>query len=498
MNIFKRIFGQNEPPYDEVPPYEVDRATDYIRESDLETLSFQELYRAWQWYYIRSYHMKVWTKGKSDKDRRALCVASLHRNGYTREAAIKGLMRFRHPETLPFVLWALRDWVPQVRAAAEAALETLLIPELAGAFLKHHRMLDQLDLVRRINIDNILSRVRQYLVDGEAKQAVLEAARAGSPRVRLFAYRLLNEDLRGNVGLQAQVANDPEPHIRRWFVGQLERYEAVVRRAWLERFMLDRSSLVACQVIRSLCPELRSGLRDKLVDASCSDSRPVREAARVAVEGMQRGDFAGLYKARICKAQAGSVMPGWLAGLGETGGSDDAHILSPFFTSDKAKVRAEALRAIATLDREGATPHLLRAFSDTSGRVRRVVINVMCKALVDGETDSLYRFVSDSGDERVVLSSLRVLVRRGSWDAVAAILFGASREMDLIRHMSWGYGVTWIRTYGSAGWLKPTAVVLPVLIEAHRRLQLSGQTPPSSDQSAWKELADWVDRVCVV
>lgn len=490
MNMWNHILRHSK------PPHGLDEAKQTIENTNLEKLSLQSLYSSWMWLEIHSFNMKAWTKGTSNDDRRALCVASLNRKGFTREAAIKGLLRFQHPESIPFVLWALRDWVPQVRNAAVITLTAMLIPELAGAFLSQHRLLDQLGNVQRTDLDSSVNRVKDFLLSDVARGAVAEAIISKNPKIRLFAYRLLVKNLTSDRALQAQMATDPEPHVRRWFVSQLDQFDTPTRRAWIERLILDRSTVVACSVIRGLEPALKLDLQKNLTQACFSDSRPIRGAARFAIEGVHRDEFAHLYREKIIKVPINSVKPGWLAGLGETGSITDTTILSPFLISENAKIRSEALRAIAGLDRDAASEPLLQAISDDSGRVRRVAVAVFCADLKRDESESLYVHISNTDDVHVAMASFRVLLHQGRWEAVTAVLFGASREFDAIRNLSWDLGAAWMRQNGSCGWIKPSPVLLPILDKAHHQLQRSNHEPPLAVRSEWNELTEWVKRVC--
>ena len=440
--------------------------------------------------------MRLWADQASTEARRSLCVATLNGNGYVREAAIQALASQRHPDFIPFLLWSLKDWVSQVRVAAVKSVRQLLEPDMAPAFLKQYRLITQLGLVNRIDLADVVDELNAFLRHPECSNHIFAAMESDDARLRMFSYRLLSHTLGDNDELQRRVAGDREPAARAWFASQLVRLGADQRLMWLERMIADRSTYVACRVIRSLDSDLRELFRTHLVVAACSPSKPVREAARYAVDDWGRHEFANLYRNKLTGTDETTAELGILGGLGETGTTQDAELLKTYMTSQRSRIRFEAVRAVAQLDREVASDILISSLADTSSRVRYLAVKVLSEKPCDAETDRIYSILFQANHETSVRAALRVMTRQGSWEAVPSMLFAAVHKSEDVRLEALEQGRAWISKYGSSGWLKPSAKVCPYLQRALAAYKDHETTTPQQYQASWGELVKWVDSVC--
>jgi hypothetical protein len=101
-----------------------------------------------------------------------MAVAASHRNGYVREAAVRGLAESRDGRAVPYLLLRLNDWVNQVRAAAREAIEVFLQPAFASDIIAALPVVSA--LVRRTRADHA-SALRQ----GRGRRAWGSARPAG-------------------------------------------------------------------------------------------------------------------------------------------------------------------------------------------------------------------------------------------------------------------------------------------------------------------------------
>ena len=490
MTWVRRILGL------ERTPRGVDEAIGQLERLRLGSLPWEELCGAWKWLHILRSHVALWGKRTDDWGRRAICVATLNADGHVREAAVHALREHRHPEAVPFALWAVRDWVPQVRTAAEECVSELTVPDLAAAFLTQHRLIGRLAHVGRTDPADVLARVHGFLRSEPAREAVNESLRSDNVKQRLFAFQLLVSRLAEDPALQHRAATDADPLVRVWFVAQLGRLGASSRNQWLRQLIADRSTYVVRRVILGLSTDLKAELHSSIVEAFCSDTVAVRRAARHCLQDWERPDFARIYRDRLDGAPSERVRPGWIAGLGETGQTDDLAAIAAFIEARRPRIRSASLRAISLLDRQAASGPLVRGVEDVSGRVRRVAVAVLLDGCSNDEADRLYQLLGSSRDERAVAASLRVLVGRGGWEAVAAILIAASRDIVSVRAEGWSRGVAWIQRYGSRGWVQPSASILPMLTKAFVTFRQSAHDPPDEHREPWLDLIEWTRKVC--
>lgn len=512
MNWFKNILGLNgnnqgeepKPPRPARPtpsknevwsPYGFDRAVSLFDGSHLKSTPFDELYASWRWFGIRPAHVEKWSSLDPDTARRYLCIAAMNSSGYVREAAVRALATNPHPESLPFVIWSLRDWVKPVRDAALEGLRNHMKPELAAAFVQHHGLIERLSQLGRTDLSAVVREIRHYLTSADAAPALAAVLKSDDAPSRAFVFRLREADLADDLALQELAANDPEPSIRGWFASQTIRFEPEQRRSWQARLIRDKSALVARHVIWSLDPEGRERLRDELVEAACSSSRPVREAARCAVPTMTKDEFASLYRQRLDSTEGSGSVSGLVGGLGETGTQADVERLTTYTSSTRSRVRFEAIRGLARVDRVAASAVLLDRLSDTSGRIRRLVANSLFSDMSDDELTYLHEVLSKDNDTVASATAMRSLTLGGSWGTIPAILLGAASSQEKLRNEAWERGWTWMRKYASIGWLKPSSKIKPHLEMALARFRSQGHSPDKKYEARWHELLTWTESV---
>lgn len=137
-----------------------------------------------------------WRTPTSDQDLwwvfHADCVDS---DGRRREAALREFPQLPaalHGRALPLLLARLNDWVPQVRAAAAAALPLLLRDELEAAWMQALPEVVRLMGGSRWAQDGALARehIEQFLLSSPKRRAALLACGSGlAPQVRRWLVR---------------------------------------------------------------------------------------------------------------------------------------------------------------------------------------------------------------------------------------------------------------------------------------------------------------------
>ena len=92
-----------------------------------------------------------------------MAVAASHRNGYVREAAVRGLAESRDGRAVPHLLLRLNDWVNQVRAAAREAIEVFLQPAFAADVVAALPVVSTLIRRTRADHEELIHRVFTFL-----------------------------------------------------------------------------------------------------------------------------------------------------------------------------------------------------------------------------------------------------------------------------------------------------------------------------------------------
>jgi hypothetical protein len=258
---------------------------------------------------------------------------------------------------------------------------------------------------------------------------------------------------------------------------------------WLVVLLADRSVQVQTAVLHLLPENLWPQLRDTVEAMIFADSPAVRESARFHMRQHGKENFAERYRQKL--QLPGGVRPGFIAGLGETGGKDDFDLAAGFIDSTRPKVRAVTLAAMANLDRSRAVPFAIRDLQDPFGRVQRVAVNTLC-AERNPETSSAVRAVLEHGSPKGQIAALRVLVKAGGWEAALAILVALSMDNTDLHEVAWPCLFSWRNTYFYRGWIRPTPAVLREIERRIASLQESNQVPPKRFASIWHDMASLI------
>jgi hypothetical protein len=292
----------------------------------------------------------------------ALVLASLHPSGYVREAAVAALADLESPLVPPVLALRSVDWVPQVRDRARASCERLL----AGPAIVALAPL-AFELRRKASGAWLAARVEQGLRDC-APDVLAAALAAEDRRTRRAAYTvaLAEERLELDQVLRA-ASRDADPLIRiRCAETAIRRARAAGRLDVAQVLVSSRVAAVRAEALHALGA---AGVVEPAERALVDRSALVRAVAQGVVR-RGGGDPAVHYRALV---RGGSSAPVELAGLGETGGREDADLLRPWLADPRPRVRVEAVRALRGLGVVD-TAVLQRMLTDSSPAVVRQVL----------------------------------------------------------------------------------------------------------------------------
>jgi alkylhydroperoxidase/carboxymuconolactone decarboxylase family protein YurZ len=353
----------------------------------------------------------------------ALGMASLHRSGYVREAAVRELSLRRdkgHPE-LRFLILRLNDWVLPVRQLARDAVVGRLHPPYADAWMRALPLVSGLRRQRRVDHTQILDGVAAMLRTPGAKAARERARRSFEVSVRREGFRFdLSEEAPPEELVKGAFA-DSDVIIRCCGVQALGRLPAgSARAALVRRAFADPASLVRRRAIALLDgeePEARRTIWQELL----ADATPqLRRLARAALPEV---DAAAQYRALI---GAGRRLRGAIAGLGECGSDDDVWLLEPLLKDPRARVRGAALTASAVLDPDSVGPGL-EALPDPSKRISSIAASVLSRRWRIGLPEHVLAALSRPGlAPHAYRNGVAVLASQRSWPRLLWLLRAAA------------------------------------------------------------------------
>jgi HEAT repeat protein len=371
-------------------------------------------------------------EGLGDAEVSVVGVASFHRSGYVRAAAVARLDTLAGGRELPFLLIRRNDWVDSVADRARAAVERRLGPQYAPALVDALPILLRLAVSTRREHGDLLDRVYALLRAPEQREALARGLEAPDRATRRASFRLAQESAGEELAAVLQRAlRDPDPTIRLRGVADARRrlneaeLVALVAAALADPFPpVRREGLVAAaeRLPGSVDGWLRTGLLDR--------SRVVREAARFYLRRLgSLTNFVDFYRERLQRGAPARELPIVVAGLGETGTRGDAELLVPYLTHDRAAARRDAVRALAALDLESQLPRLVEMLWDESPGVTHAVRDALAPQAGRIGSQPLARTFRTAPRVHSRLDALSLAAGLGKWESLP-LLIEATADTD--------------------------------------------------------------------
>ncbi|MBG6066347.1 hypothetical protein IW248_002634 [Micromonospora ureilytica] len=338
-----------------------------------------------------------------------LVVAGCHRDGRIREAAVVHLTKHAHPAALSVLALRTADWVAEVRQRARAAVDGRLsssrgsltqLTEMAFALRGRGQGAWLAERVEGVLRDLPLDDLEPLLAarDRRTRRAAYRAATAGGllSVSRLITAAMKDDDLpirslcaRGAV----QAATDP---------------------AQLRGLLVSRTALVRAEALQAVTAVGDLGA----AEAALPDRHPLVRA--IAQAGLRR---SGADPAEFYRLLAGREppAPGVIAGLGETGGVEDAGLVRRWLAHPRSRGRVEAVRALRRL---GVTrpAELVPLLRDESGAVTRQIVAALRHDLGVLDPEMLEALLRPGNAPHVRFAGYRLLTLANAWQRLATNL----------------------------------------------------------------------------
>ncbi|RMI37778.1 hypothetical protein EBO15_34920 [Actinomadura harenae] len=345
---------------------------------------------------------------------RALCSA----DGRVREMALR--RRVDMSRLLPVVVLRAADWAGPVADRARALLPGLLRDALGSADARAVTAVGMAaHLAGRRRGDVVLGLVTDLLAD--ASPEALAAVRGADDRhARRLAYRIWLDgpDVEARGVLDAMLAEGDN-----------------VCRAWCGRFLVERVVAGGCpDLVEPLLSAGSGVLRAMALDALVRSGRPergreclgdrsaaVRSVAQWAVRRLGE-DPASLYREALASYvdDGTAAVAGAILGSGECGGREDVAVVEPFLRHARPRVRAAAVRTIASLGGRDGWPVLL---TDPAPVVVRTVGREVIAREVIVPVEELRGLLRSAGPLHVRRAAHLLLAWHGTWTRLEADLW---------------------------------------------------------------------------
>lgn len=359
-----------------------------------------------------------------------LAIASLNRNGYVREHAVKELGRLKTEHALKFVLVRFADWVPAVRKAASAALPSFLENAHVEELLRHLTITEWLLEVKRVDLSAVHDQIIGFLLNKSLSEGFYEKIKRLDERNRFIFYKAFVKYKVPDAEWIGRLLRDKNFLVRLELLQNISVFDEPDRKTLIAKFLQDRSTRVRLDSLYKAKPFL--GDFDEQVFYMLSDkAASVRDLSRRLLKG--RADFASIYRQRI---DEGQLVAGSLSGLAETGSEKDLPIFEQYIFSEKSEFVLVSLLAISKFNPGKGEEYALKLLVHPVQKVKEKAVEILAKAN-NREMLEKVRTLYSNSDFHKKKMILRLYTKIGGWGIVADLLLTLNDEDIRIQDLGW-------------------------------------------------------------
>lgn len=342
---------------------------------------------------------------RQQDDPNALATDMGHYSGYVREAALERANALRAPALLPAIVERLNDWVPQVRARAQALVLDWLATLDVGAALRLLGALQHLREARRSDHASWLDEVERIVVAHVGAGRIVEGVANPDVAVARTCFRLVEEHGLADPATRVRLglAHGTDIVLVRKAAEALVLLDGPEREKMARLALQSHFGIVRATALRRLLADEVDGGEELAVDMLADPHGWVRLVASTFLE--RRGvDSAALYAARLtAPGTANTVLRARLMGLAETGKRTHLDLVRGMTSHPSARVRVNAYAAWLHLAPEDKDDIARRVLADGARRVRTLVMSMHRKHGAFVPVDDALALLRAHGDVELML-----------------------------------------------------------------------------------------------
>jgi hypothetical protein len=363
-----------------------------------------------------------------------LQIASLNRNGYIREKAVKQLSEIVNSDIIPFLIYRLGDWVIPVRIAAHEALKKYKSEVFLSDLIQYLPVLEWLKKVERTHLDNIYKEITDFII-WDNKNFVIDKYPKLGDKIRLIiAKNIVNGEylMVSEVNL---LINDKIFLVRNLLLTQFD----LLTLEDIGQLLNDKSAQVRLETLYKLKQKDRNfeeTAKRFLADKSAS----IRAFSRFILRG-SIPDFALIYYDNLVNRRH---ILGSIEGLTETNGTQYKAILHEFWVDKNLKIKKASFLGITKLHKEEAYSIALEHLDSEFIGLRKIAIDFLSKNCTN-EVLEKARSIYKNGNSEVKLSILKFfsISTIGAWASLGDLILGSIDANESVRNLSVEYIRLW-------------------------------------------------------
>lgn len=355
-------------------------------------------------------------------------IGTFSPNGFYREKCIRRL--HSDPGSYIFLLIRLRDWVLEVRNASKKAcydISSLDFHELVNCLsaLEKVKRSERVDAFYLRELETRISERIAKLSPGFEK---VNLKRYDVPTRRVL-YRILLENNRLTKDEVRTILNSENQAQCLYYIMSLyiEKYDLTAEE--LDEYIDHKSASVQRRAIEQkykLMGNSWPGLENKLL----SPSAPVRELTRFILKKHDRFDCRKFYIEHLDSSDRKACI----AGLGETGLSEDAALLMPFLEDPDASIVKVTLHALGSCGGESLSEVFWKYLQDERENVAMQAFREITKLNIRYGSKQIYELFQKTDSDILKIKLVYRLSHETYWDRIPYALMLYSHSDETIRH----------------------------------------------------------------
>lgn len=411
---------------------------------------FQDMERLKRWHHLSPETVSDYTIC-SEADLLFLGICSFHRNGHVREAAIERLSQEYSGYEIPFLIIRLNDWLPKIRFMAYKAIKQRITVDYAQHFLQAIYLIRHLsEYYNREKFTELLYEIYELFKKPECSSSIFNGLTSNDPEVLRFSFnfalKLPDIDLSTVV---TKARNQADALIRLDTLKHLCNFMSNNELLpWLDLFKADAFPPIRQLVLQTFVDRFPENRSKELMAALLDCHKAIRELARYYLKE-QEIDYPFYYREKLSDSDD-NMLSAALAGIGETGKTEDAQWVVPYLQHERARVSRAAVKAVALLDQENNIDVFIDLLQSEKPSVSREAREVLSNMIDLRHATILWDIFLKDARHYVRRNILFLFSQLGKTDNILYLLRACAVDDEEIREFAVQHVEFW--TYGYNRW----------------------------------------------
>jgi HEAT repeat protein len=410
-----------------------------------------------------------------------LAIASMNKNGYVREKAIKELALLHNSNAIKFIIFRLGDWVNVIREVAQKAIRTFFDASYLDVFLQQLPLIDWLLSVQRANLVGIHSEIIKFIFSYDFTIDLYEKLKKldGKTKLTYVRYHLKAKSIDEETA--NLLSKDKNYLIRIELLKQIKKNDTLNQRVFIKQFLQDRSARVRVQALY-LSEQFKPEFNTNILNLISDDSASVRDLAKYLLKDDSL-NFIDIYRQRIALNER---VIGSILGLSELGTNEDLPIYEKNIRNSSGVMTLVCLRAIHRIDTTISKRYALEFLSHSNRRVRYKCVEIL-SSCSGNEVLEKVRTIYLNGDYEQKKMSLKLFGQIGGWRVVGDLINSLTDSDENIQNLGWVYLKKW-KNKARTLFTTPQSEDIRKANELYSKLDKSKVKFTFEREALWKEL----------